>query len=86
MMTYYESLKQIKKSNFAAQLSVRAIQKSEKEQLIDWPVVHYHSQASPEDLGFAVVDIFRVKNCRIVEHWDVLQPVPAKSANDNTVF
>ena len=48
--------------------------------------VHYHSQATPEDLGFAVVDIFRVESCRIVEHWDVVQPVPAQSANDNTMF
>jgi predicted SnoaL-like aldol condensation-catalyzing enzyme len=48
--------------------------------------VHYHSQATPEDLGFAVVDIFRVENCQMVEHWDVVQPVPAKSANDNTMF
>lgn len=52
----------------------------------DLVVVHYHSQAAPEDLGFAVVDIFRVENCRIVEHWDVVQPVPAQSANDNTMF
>ena len=48
--------------------------------------VHYHSQATPEDLGFAVVDIFRVEDCRMVEHWDVVQPVPEKSANDNTMF
>ena len=52
----------------------------------DLVAVHYHSQATPEDLGFAVVDIFRVENCRIVEHWDVVQPVPEQSANDNTIF
>jgi predicted SnoaL-like aldol condensation-catalyzing enzyme len=52
----------------------------------DLVAVHYHSQATPEDLGFAVVDIFRVENCRMVEHWDVVQPVPAQSANDNTMF
>ena len=52
----------------------------------DLVAVHYHSQATPEDRGYAVADIFRVENCRIVEHWDVVQPVPAQSANDNTVF
>ncbi len=52
----------------------------------DLVAVHYHSQATPDDLGFAVVDIFRVENCRIVEHWDVVQPVPAQSANNNTMF
>ena len=32
------------------------------------------------------VDIFRVKDGRVVEHWDVLQVVPAASANGNTMF
>jgi len=52
----------------------------------DLVAVHYHSQATPEDRGFAVIDIFRVEHCRIVEHWDVVQPVPEQSANDNTMF
>ena len=52
----------------------------------DLVAVHYHSQATPEDLGFAVVDIFRVEDCLMVEHWDVVQPVPEQSANDNTMF
>lgn len=52
----------------------------------DLVVVHYHSQATPDDLGFAVVDIFRVEDCQMVEHWDVVQRVPEKSANDNTMF
>ena len=52
----------------------------------DLVAVHYHSQASPQDRGFAVVDIFRVENCQMVEHWDVVQPVPENAANDNTMF
>ena len=52
----------------------------------DLVAVHYHSQATPDDLGFAVVDIFRVENCLMVEHWDVVQAVPEESANDNTMF
>lgn len=48
--------------------------------------VHYHWQMGPEDRGSAVIDIFRVADCKIVEHWDVVQPVPEKSANDNTMF
>lgn len=52
----------------------------------DLVAVHYHSQATRNDLGFAVVDIFRVENCRLVEHWDVVQPVPENSRNDNTMF
>ena len=52
----------------------------------DLVAVHYHSQATPDDLGFAVVDIFRVENCKMVEHWDVVQPVQEESANENTMF
>ena len=40
----------------------------------------------PDDLGQAVVDTFRVEDGRIVEHWDVMQPVPVKASNDNGMF
>jgi predicted SnoaL-like aldol condensation-catalyzing enzyme len=49
-------------------------------------VVHLHGQSLPEDLGAAAVDILRVENCKIVEHWDVTQPVPAESINGNGMF
>ena len=48
--------------------------------------VHSHGKFSRDDRGIAVVDILRVENCKVVEHWDVVQPVPEKSANDNTMF
>jgi predicted SnoaL-like aldol condensation-catalyzing enzyme len=46
--------------------------------------VNYHTWPGPQ--GGAVVDIFRVAEGKIVEHWDVVQAVPAQSANDNTMF
>ena len=52
----------------------------------DLVVLHVHSKATPEALGNAIVDIFRVENGLIVEHWDVIQAVPEKSANSNTMF
>ena len=52
----------------------------------DLVVVHHHLTMSPDDRGTAVVDVFRVADGKIVEHWDVLQPVPAEAANSNTMF
>ncbi|MXV43566.1 hypothetical protein GS501_00540 [Saccharibacter sp. 17.LH.SD] len=52
----------------------------------DLVYLHVHSKDKPTDLGQAIVDIFRVKNGQIVEHWDVIQDVPAHSQNDNTMF
>jgi predicted SnoaL-like aldol condensation-catalyzing enzyme len=52
----------------------------------DLVVLHYNLKFFPDDLGQAVVDIFRVQDGRIVEHWDVMQPVPAESANSNGMF
>ena len=48
--------------------------------------VHYHSVMQPGTKGFAAVDMFRVKNCKIVEHWDVIQPMPENSANPHPMF
>lgn len=48
--------------------------------------LHVHSTNGAEDLGQSVVDIFRVEAGKIVEHWDVIQTVPAEAANTNTMF
>ena len=53
----------------------------------DLVVVHVHSQLTPDERGEAVIDIFRLdENGKIVEHWDVAQPVPEKTASGHTMF
>jgi len=52
----------------------------------DLVAVHVHVVRFPGDPGLAVVDIFRVAGDRIVEHWDVLQEVPARPVNPNSMF
>lgn len=52
----------------------------------DLVYLHIHATNGAEDRGAAVVDIFRVDDGMIVEHWDVMQPVPEEAANENTMF
>jgi predicted SnoaL-like aldol condensation-catalyzing enzyme len=52
----------------------------------DFVVTHSHVRQKPEDLGASVVHIFRFENGRIVELWDMGQPIPADPVNKNGMF
>ena len=52
----------------------------------DHVILHVHSTRTPGTRGRAIVEIFRLEDGKIVEHWDVIQEIPAESANPNGMF
>ena len=52
----------------------------------DLVATHSLLKTSPEDRGTAAADFFRLEDGKIIEHWDVLQPVPESAANDHPMF
>jgi predicted SnoaL-like aldol condensation-catalyzing enzyme len=52
----------------------------------DFVILHVHAVREPGTRGTAIVDIFKLENGKIVEHWDVSQPIPENPANGNTMF
>ena len=49
-------------------------------------VVYSHVKQNPDDLGGAVVHIFRFQDGQIVELWDIGQSIPENSQNKNGMF
>jgi predicted SnoaL-like aldol condensation-catalyzing enzyme len=54
----------------------------------DLVAVHWQASATPDDefSGQAVIDLWRLTDGVVVEHWDGIQPVPASSASGNSMF
>ena len=52
----------------------------------DHVILHVHAVREPGTRGNAIIDIFKLENGKIVEHWDVAQPIPENPANNNTMF
>jgi predicted SnoaL-like aldol condensation-catalyzing enzyme len=52
----------------------------------DLVAIHYHYQPVKEEMGMAIVDIFRLENEKLVEHWDVVQHIPETSMNNQPMF
>ena len=52
----------------------------------DFVVLHSEWIRTPGKPGEAVVDIVRFERGKIVEHWDVVQPIPENPKNNNSMF
>jgi predicted SnoaL-like aldol condensation-catalyzing enzyme len=49
----------------------------------DYVITHVWTHNGPDDRGGMAMDIFRLDNGKVVEHWDVNQAIPEKAMNDN---
>ncbi len=52
----------------------------------DLVAVHSSVRMTGDDRGYALVHIFRFAGGRIVELWDIAEPVPENSPNENGMF
>jgi predicted SnoaL-like aldol condensation-catalyzing enzyme len=52
----------------------------------DFVLLHCHWTGFFGKNGDAIIDIFRLEDGKVVEHWDVIQAIPASSLNENSMF
>ena len=52
----------------------------------DYVILHVHAVREPGTRGRAIMDIFRLEDGKIVEHWDVAQDIPEKMPHTNGMF
>ena len=52
----------------------------------DYVILHVHAVREPGTRGNAIIDIFRLDQGKIVEHWDVSQAIPEQTVSGNAMF
>jgi predicted SnoaL-like aldol condensation-catalyzing enzyme len=52
----------------------------------DYVILHVRVNMQPLNQDIAVMDIFRVREGRLAEHWDVEQQVPVEMPHSNGMF
>jgi predicted SnoaL-like aldol condensation-catalyzing enzyme len=72
-------------TSFGAQFPTAVLEVKRVVAQADHVATHSLLKTSPEDRGMAVADFFRLENGKIVEHWDVLQPVPEATTSGRSM-
>ncbi|AZN99164.1 polyketide cyclase [Mesorhizobium sp. M9A.F.Ca.ET.002.03.1.2] len=52
----------------------------------DFVIVHMHAKREPEEEGLAIVDFFRLQDGKLIEHWEVRQPVADSKLHANCMI
>lgn len=52
----------------------------------DVVILHVLEKLHPDDRGNTIIDIFRLEDGKIVEHWDVKEFIPVRPANQNSIL
>jgi len=52
----------------------------------DYVFIHTKGQGGKYGKGTSIMDVFRVENDKLVEHWDTIQDIPNEAENDHPFF
>jgi predicted SnoaL-like aldol condensation-catalyzing enzyme len=52
----------------------------------DYVILHVRTRREPDQRGNAIAEFFRLESGKIVEHWDVIQPIPETDLNGHGMF
>ncbi|WP_326639227.1 ester cyclase [Nonomuraea fuscirosea] len=74
-------LRHLKETFPALRLEVRRLLAED-----DYVVGHVYAVREPGQRGTAIMDIFRLEDGKLIEHWDVMQEIPAEALNPNGMF
>jgi predicted SnoaL-like aldol condensation-catalyzing enzyme len=52
----------------------------------DFTIFHIHTVRHAGDPGMTIIDVFRMEDGKVREHWEVVQDIPAALPHDNGIF